>query len=107
MFELIFIFFVNLFIRLFWSSFLLIIKFQLFDFGKVSQAFNKAVSNPENIQANGHVNWNYVDADVYMDVGPRDTDGNPANNQKHYAMFDVLASAFEKANGKQVQSDIR
>ena len=49
---------------------------------KVSQAFNKAVSNPENIQANGHVNWNYVDADVYMDVGPRDTDGNPANNQK-------------------------
>ena len=42
-----------------------------------------------------------------MDVGPRGADGNPANNQKHYAMFDVLADAFEKANGKQIQSDIR
>ena len=73
----------------------------------VSQAFNRAVSNPENIQTNGSVNWNWVDADVYMDVGPVDTDGNPISNQEHYAMFDVLASAYEKANGKQIQSDIR
>ena len=28
-----------------------------------------------------------------------------ANNQKHYEMFDVLADAYEKANGKQIQSD--
>ena len=74
---------------------------------KMARSFNKAVSNPENIQSNGHGNWNFVDADVYMDVGPRDVDGNPANNQKHYEMFDVLADAFEKANGKQIQSDIR
>ena len=74
---------------------------------KMARSFNKAVSNPENIQSNGHVNWNFVDADVYMDVGPRGADGNPANNQKHYAMFDVLADEFEKANGKQIQSDIR
>ena len=58
---------------------------------KMARSFNKAVSNPENIQSNGHVNWNFVDADVYMDVGPRGEDGNPANNQKHYEMFDVLA----------------
>ena len=74
---------------------------------KMARSFNKAVSNPENIQPNGHVNWNYVDADVYMDVGPRGEDGNPANNQKHYEMFDVLADAYEKANGKQIQSDYR
>ena len=43
---------------------------------KMARSFNKAVSNPENIQSNGHVNWNYVDADVYMDVGPRGEDGN-------------------------------
>ena len=58
---------------------------------KVSQAFNKAVSNPENIQANGHVNWNYVDADVYMDMhqfGETDT------NKGHYEKFNALADAF-------------
>ena len=37
---------------------------------KMAQAFNRAVTNPDNIQSNGAVNWNYVDADVYMAVGP-------------------------------------
>ena len=74
---------------------------------QMKQSFNKAVSLSENLQLDGSVNWNWVDADVYMDVGPVDTDGNPISNQEHYAMFDVLASAYEKANGKQIQSDIR
>ena len=66
----------------------------------LARSLNKAVSTPENIQANGHVNWNFVDADVYMDMhqfGEKDT------NKDHYAMFDFLAEAFEKANGKQIQ----
>ena len=67
------------------------------------QSFNKAVSLSENLQLDGSVNWNYVDADVYMDVGPRESDGNPADNSEHYQMFDMLCQAYEDANGIQVQ----
>ena len=45
----------------------------------LARSFNKAVSNPENIQTNGHVNWNFVDADVYMDVGPKNNQSNVLN----------------------------
>lgn len=76
---------------------------------QMAQAFNRAVTNPENIQSNGAVNWNYVDADVYMAVGPS-THGieGPAERSlinTHYALFDVLCNAYEQANGPQVQLD--
>jgi len=76
---------------------------------EMAQAFNRAVTNPENIQSNGAVNWNYVDADVYMAVGPS-THGleGPAERSlinTHYALFDVLCNAYEQANGVQVQLD--
>jgi len=76
---------------------------------EMAQAFNRAVTNPENIQSNGSVNWNYVDADVYMAVGPS-THGleGPAERSlinTHYALFDVLCNAYEQANGVQVQLD--
>ena len=71
---------------------------------EMMQAFNKAVSLSENLQLDGSVNWNYVDADVYMAVGPRDSDGNPVSNQEHYHMFDMLCDAYEVANGIQVQT---
>ena len=61
--------------------------------------FDEAVNNPENINEDGSINWNFVDADVYMDVGPK----NNQSNVLHYKMFDFLADAFEKANGKQIQ----
>ena len=76
---------------------------------EMAQAFNRAVTNPENIQSNGSVNWNYEDADVYMAVGPS-THGleGPAERSlinTHYALFDVLCNAYEQANGPQVQLD--
>lgn len=76
---------------------------------EMAQAFNRAVTNPKNIQSNGAVNWNYVDADVYMAVGPS-THGieGPAERSlinTHYALFDVLCNAYEQANGPQVQLD--
>ena len=37
---------------------------------EMAQAFNRAVTNPENIQSNGAVNWNYVDASRGQDHGP-------------------------------------
>lgn len=76
---------------------------------EMAQAFNRAVTDPQNIQSNGAVNWNYVDADVYMAVGPS-THGleGPAERSlinTHYALFDVLCNAYEQANGVQVQLD--
>ena len=73
------------------------------------RAFNKAVSLGENLYEDGSVNWNYVDADVYMAVGPS-THGleGPAERSQintHYALFDVLCNAYEQANGVQVQLD--
>lgn len=70
---------------------------------EMAQAFNRAVSNPENIQANGSVNWNYVDADVYMAVGPS-THGLKGSAERllinnHYAQYDVLCNAYQQANG--------
>ena len=38
-----------------------------------ARAFNKAVSNPENINQDGSINWNFVDADTYMVVQPTDS----------------------------------
>jgi len=32
------------------------------------QSFQRAIENPENIRPNGTINWDFVDADVYMDI---------------------------------------
>ena len=34
----------------------------------LGKAFNKAITNPDNFNEDGTPNWNYVDADVYMDI---------------------------------------
>ena len=35
----------------------------------VIEAFNAAVANPENQNKGGGINWNFVDADLNMDLG--------------------------------------
>jgi hypothetical protein len=35
----------------------------------VIEAFNAAVTNPENIHEGGGINWNFVDADLNIDLG--------------------------------------
>ena len=35
----------------------------------VIEAFNAAVANPENINTSGGINWNFVDADLQIDLG--------------------------------------
>ena len=32
-------------------------------------SFNAAVSNEENINSSGGINWDYVEADLFMDLG--------------------------------------
>ena len=35
----------------------------------IIEAFNKATTNPENINTSGGINWDFVEADLFMDVG--------------------------------------
>jgi hypothetical protein len=35
----------------------------------VIESFNAAVVNPENIHEGGGINWNFVDADLFTDLG--------------------------------------
>ena len=73
---------------------------------KFKKAFNKAVSLGENLYEDGSVNWNYVDADLYMEFGPKHTEINERYlSELHYEIFELLADAYEKANGVQVQQD--
>tara|TARA_B110000503_G_scaffold1637_1_gene2116 strand:- start:199 stop:405 length:207 start_codon:yes stop_codon:yes gene_type:complete len=49
-----------------------------------------AATNPENINTDGTVNWNFVDADVFMEVRPT------ANcTALFYKLFEDACSNFE------------
>ena len=62
----------------------------------ICTAFLKAVKRPENRQANGDINWNFIDADCYMDCKPTD-------DASHYVAFNNLATEYEAKFGKQIQ----
>ena len=70
---------------------------------EMMQSFNKAVSLVENLQLDGSVNWNYIDADVYMDMSAK----NILDKEWYMVWFNQLADDYEAANGIQHQnSDI-
>jgi len=56
---------------------------------KFIQAFEKAATNPENIDANNEVNWNYVDADMHLDGFAYKIGEN------YYSWFNDMADQFE------------
>ena len=56
---------------------------------KFIQAFEKAATNPKNIDENNEVNWNYVDADLNID-GIADEIG-----ENFYSWFNDMADQFE------------
>ena len=35
---------------------------------QLAKAFNRAVTTAENINSDGSINWNFVDADMYMEL---------------------------------------
>ena len=37
---------------------------------QLAKAFNRAVTTAENIDTDGSINWNFVDADVFMETNP-------------------------------------
>jgi len=56
----------------------------------VIKAVTKALGSTENYNADGSVNWNFVDADVFMDIKPAEHDVDA-----HYEMFNRFASVVE------------
>ena len=68
---------------------------------EMMQSFNKAVSLVENLQLDGSVNWNYIDADVYMDMSAKKL----LDDKWYMVWFMKLADDYEAANGIQVQTN--
>ena len=54
----------------------------------VIEAFNKAVNNPENLHEGGGVNWDFVDADLHIDLGAFYA------TEYLYECFDVLVNNY-------------
>ena len=63
-------------------------------------AFTKAIQNPDNFNEDGSVNWNFVDADCYMDVKPDDSPlfNTREEGQAYIEQFDYLADFYLKSN---------
>ena len=53
----------------------------------MQEAFDKAIVNTENHNEDGSINWNYVDADCYMEA-----DGDNIDN--YLEQFNALADAY-------------
>ena len=67
----------------------------------VARAFNKAVTNLDNIHMGtqeGEINWNFVDADMHMDLGQDYIDmlstGVDSRNLDYVDQFNYLADCF-------------
>lgn len=54
----------------------------------VIEAFNKATTNPENINSSGGINWNFVDADLNLELSLWYT------SEYLYECFEVLVDNF-------------
>ena len=54
----------------------------------VIEAFNKAVVNPNNIHQGGGINWDFVDADLNLDLGMWYT------SEYLYECFEVLVNDY-------------
>ena len=63
---------------------------------QMMQSFNKAVSLSENLLPDGSVNWNFVDADVYMELSSAKT----LQSDMYMVWFNELADAYVLANGE-------
>ena len=55
----------------------------------VINSFEKAVANPENIRADNTIEWNFVDADMTIELSPFYAD------TYIYECFEALADAYE------------
>ena len=61
----------------------------------MGKAFNKAITTPDNFNEDGTPNWNYIDADVYMDTAPEGDLFGSSETKEFYAAFDYLCDIWE------------
>jgi len=59
---------------------------------QLAKAFNRAVSTAENLNSDGSVNWNFVDADCYMALADSNSD-LPADID-YIEQFNYLADCY-------------
>ena len=59
----------------------------------VIDCFNKAIDDPQNINADGSINWNFVDADLYG------SEHRPNSDNEYYNLFNSIAIQYELSNG--------
>ena len=57
---------------------------------QLAKAFNRAVTTAENIDTDGSINWNFVDADIHMDLGIQYIDTVTGYNDQ----FNYLADCY-------------
>jgi len=57
---------------------------------QLAKAFNRAVTTVENIDTDGSINWNFVDADIHMDLGIQYIDTLTGYNDQ----FNYLADCY-------------
>lgn len=58
-----------------------------------ARAFNNAVSSPENVEEDGSINWNFVDADLYV------AEHRPNCDKEYFSQYESLAIQYDLANG--------
>jgi len=61
----------------------------------VCEVFNKAITSPTNLLEDGTINWNFVHADLYLDMSARGYDVlDRKQSEQLDEKFDNLADAF-------------
>lgn len=59
---------------------------------QLAKAFNRAVTTAENINEDGSINWNFVDADCYMTLA--DSKSDLPVDIDYLEQFDYLADCY-------------
>jgi len=59
---------------------------------QLAKAFNRAVTTAENINSDGSINWNFVDADCYMALS--DIKSDLPVTIDYIEQFDYLADCY-------------
>jgi hypothetical protein len=57
----------------------------------VERYMREAIAKPENREENGYINWNFVDADVFMELRPA---GEFVG--RYYKLFEEIADIIEE-----------
>jgi hypothetical protein len=72
--------------------------------GLMASAFSNAVENPENINEDGSLNWNFVEADVWMDLS--ENLGQQVLTEDIYPTFDDLATEYLHKTGAYMEEGV-